>query len=157
MKYTIPLFAALALLVAVTTGCLTSRTQTVSGGVTNTIVTVNAANLALDSAGIEAVTSIAVSTVVAKDPSVIPALKNAKTVLDGILNGSSPQTTAQVLAMLQAQNNASLSNEITSLVSSVSTLEQNLLAKYGESVAGQISVALTKAISAGLAVGLAGK
>lgn len=160
--------ASVAML-ATQTGCLLSHTATVTPGgtnsvtgvytgpVTNTVTTVNEANLALDSAALEAVASIAVSTVVSKDPSVIPVLKNAHTILDGILNGSNPQTTAQVLAMLKAQNNPTLTSEVNSLIGAANTLEQSLLAKYGQGVAGEITMALAKAINAGLATGLAGK
>lgn len=144
------------------TGCLTSKTQTVTGTAatgfsTNTVTTVNEANLALDSAGLQSMTAISVSMLVNKNAGLVPPLKNAQVALDGILNGSNPQTTAQVLAMLKAQNNADMTTEITSLVTSVSQLEQDLLKKYGASVAGEITVALVRAVDRGLIVGLAGR
>ncbi len=158
----------LAALTIIDTGCMIGTKSTVTPGgtntagvyfgpITNTVTVVNEANLALDSAALEAVTSIAISTVVSKDPSVVEVLKNAHVALDGILNGSNPSTTGQVLAMLKAQNNPTLTSEINSLIGSANTLEQSLLAKYGSGVAGEITIALAKAINAGLSVGLAGK
>ena len=138
------------------TGCVTSKRQVVTNGVTNTVVVVNEANLAFDAAGLQAATAVAVNAVLARDPSAVGPLKTAQTVLAGVLNGTSPQTTAQVIALLKAQNNSALNQEMTTLVGEISALEQKLLAQYGATVAGEISVALTKAVYSGLTVGLAG-
>jgi hypothetical protein len=155
--------AALAAIAIVTlnTGCVTSKVQKVDAttGFTNTVVVVNQANLALDSAALQGVTAIAVNTVVNqthKDPNVVAALKNAKVALDGILGGANQQTTQQVLDLLKLQGNQALADQVTMLVQTASSLEQQLLAKYGQGVAGQISISLLKAISAGLSIGLAG-
>lgn len=162
-KSMLVLVAALSL---VLTGCLTSKNSTVSAGpngttVTNTTVTVNQANLSIESTLVQVAAAVAVTTVLStthNDPNVLQALKNAQVALGGIMNGTNPQTTAQVVELLKAQGNQALTDQITSLLTSISTAEQNLLNQLGagSNVAGQISVALTKAVYSGLTVGLAG-
>jgi hypothetical protein len=161
MKNNRVLLISAAIAIAAFTGCLTSKTSTVTpngtgGFTTNTVTTVNEANLALDSAGLQSLVAISTSILIDNDTNLIPILYRAHVALDGILNGSNPQTTAQVLAMLKAQNNPDLTTEITSLLASVSQLEQDLLKKYGSSVAGEISVALVRAVDRGIVVGLVG-
>lgn len=156
------LICVVCFLIAALTGCLTSKTQTVTTNPngtfsTNTVTTVNQANLALDSAGLQSLTSISVSLLVNKDPGLVAPLRDAQTALDGILNGSNPQSEAQVVAMLNAKGDKDLTTEITQLQQAVSQLEQDLLKKYGATVAGEVSVALTRAVERGLRVGLAGK
>jgi len=164
MKQTLVILSVIAVataaLLIVPSGCMTRKvttvTQTTTGFDTNVVTEVNTNNLILESSALQAATAISVSIVVQKDPSVIPALKDAQTALDGVLNGSNPQTTQQVLETLKATGNPALTSEITSLMATASALEQNLLARYGAGVAGQISVALTRAANAGIIVGLAG-
>jgi hypothetical protein len=145
---------------ALCAGCLTSKqtsvTQGASGPVTNTVTVVNQANLLLDSSVLQGATAIAVSVAVQKDPSVVPALKDAQTALTGILNGASTNSASQILSTLGQSSNPALAAEITPLVGTVSGLEQSLLAKYGTNVTGQITIALAKAVNAGFATGLAG-
>lgn len=154
--------AVLAVLSVTLIGCVTSKVSTVTptatGFVTNTVTVVNTNNLTLDAAALQAATAVSVSLVVnnPKNAAMIPALKDAQIALDGILNGSNATTTTQVLTLLQANSNPALSQEITSLLSVVSAFEQSVLAKYGPSVAGQIGLAVTRAIDAGLIVGLTG-
>ena len=151
-------------LILISQGCVTSKTAMVTGDATtgfstNIVVTVNTNNLALDCAGIQVVTAVGVNAALNashNDPGVINALKNAQVALGGILNGTNPQTTSQVVALLNAQGNPALTQQVTQLVQSLSAVEQNLLAKYGATVAGQISVAITQAVYSGLTVGLAG-
>lgn len=157
--------SSVAALVAVTlVGCATARKNTITNNpdgtvTTNTTVVVNEVNLALDCVVAQGATAIAVNVVLVQskhDPGVVQALKNAKTALDGILNGANQQTTQQVLDILKTNGNASLQQQVTQLVDTVSKLEQVLLQKYGVTVAGEITTSLLRAIDAGLAVGLAG-
>lgn len=138
-------------------GCVTSKVQTPGpNGTTITTTVVNTNNLNLDAAVLQGATAISVSLLVQKDPSTIQPLKNAHVALDGILNGANQMTTQEVLTMLKASGNPQLSAEVTSLVQTASSLEQTLLAKYGAEVGGQIAVAVTRAVDAGLIIGLAG-
>lgn len=169
MKFLLLSTLAAALLSGCLTGCMTSKTTTVTPGgtnsvtgagylpVTNTVVTVNQANLTLDCGVLQGITAGAVSVVVAKEPGSIPALKDAAVALDGILNGANTNTTAQVIGLLGGNANPVLNTEVTSLLSTVSALEQQLLAKYGPMVGGQIALAITRAVSEGLVTGLAGQ
>jgi hypothetical protein len=161
MKKVMTATAAILLAVLVTTGCVTSKVSKVdpNTGQTNIVVVVNEANLLLDSAVLQAATAIGINAVriqTKNDPGVIQALKNAKVALDGIISGANPQTTDQVLAILRTNGNAALEQQVSSLVQTASALEQQLLAKYGKSVAGEITVSILKSIDAGLAIGLAG-
>ena len=162
-RNTILLVATISIAAAVA-GCMTTKKQVVgtdSSGATftNTVTVVNEGNLALDATGVQVATAIAVNTVLVQtkyDPQVLQALKNAKTALDGILTGVNSETSQQVVAMLKLQNNASLSSQVDTLLQAISAAEQNLLAKYGATVAGEITVAMVKAVDAGLTVGLNG-
>lgn len=163
MKKITSVLAAATLVALVTTGCLTSRKQVVtstpSGFTTNYVTTVNEGNLALDAGVLQASAAIAVNAALIQthnDPQVISALKNAKVALDGILGGTSQQTTQQVVDLLKANGNPALVAQVTSIVNAVSALEQQLLAKYGTTVAGEISLEILKSLDAGLAVGLQG-
>jgi len=140
-------------LVSVQPGCVTSKTTAPNGATT---ITVNTNNLALDAAVLQSATAIAVSVAIQKDPGAIPALKDASTALTGILTGANTQNTAQLLQTLGASNNPTLAAEITPLIGTASALEQQLINKYGSSVGGQIALAITKAVAAGFAIGLAG-
>ena len=146
-------------------GCMTSKSTVatpastnsvgvVTPGTTTTVTTVNTNNLTIDAAVIQGVVATAVSVAVQKDPSVIPALQIAQASLGGVLNGSDASTPGQIMALLGKNGNATIQAEITPLVSVVSGLEQQLLAKYGQGVAGQITLAIAKSVYAGLSVGL---
>lgn len=150
------LVAALAAATAPTlVGCMTSQVQTPGPkGTTTTVTVVNTNNLALDASALQAVTATTVSLVVAKYPSTTNEFRTAHIILDGVINGSNPQTTAQVLSMLKASSNPVLASEISSLIGSLSAAEQTLLQKYGAEVAGQIALALARAVDAGIVVGI---
>lgn len=164
MKNKIQSFLLIAAVAVLATGCLTTKntsvTPTSTGGLTTNVwYTVNTNNLALDCAGVQVVTAVAVNAALNashNDPGVVNALKSAQVALGGILNGTNPQTTAQVVALLNAQGNPALTSQVTQLIQSLSAVEQQLLAKYGITVTGQISVALTQAVYSGLTVGLSG-
>jgi len=153
--------------VCLITGCLTSKTTTVTPGstnslgvvtspVTNTVTTVNTVNLTLDASVLQAVTATAVSIAIQKDPAAAPILQNVATALGGILNGASTNTTAQVIALLGSNNNnAAIATELGPLINIVSAEEQTLLSKYGLTVSGQITLAIAKAVDSGFIVGLA--
>lgn len=165
MKSRIILLTSVPIVAVLFTACMTQKVPVVTGSAatgfsTNMVTEINTANLALDSAALQGATAIAVNLVLTQtkhDPGVVQALKNAHIAIDGILVGASQQTTAQVLEMLKIQNNAALSAQATSIMNAASALEQQLLAKYGASVAGQISIEILKSVDAGLAVGLSGQ
>jgi hypothetical protein len=142
--------------IALTTGCVTSKVAQVNPttGVTNFVTVVNQENLDLDAAVLQGAVSVAVVQV-AKNPQAVAALTNAHVALDGILSGVNQQTTAQVVALLKVGGNEALSAQVDTMLKVISALEQKLLAKYGASVSGQIAVALTKAVNAGIVIGLA--
>ena len=167
MKKETKLFALLGLAFVAAfaiVGCVTAKKITTTANAdgtftTNTTTVVNEANLALDCAGIQVVTAVSVNAVRIQsknDPNVLNALKNAKVALDGILTGANQQTTAQVLTILKANDNPALQQQVSSLVQTVSALEQSLLQKYGTGVAGEITLSILKSVDAGLAIGLAG-
>lgn len=145
------------------TGCTSTSTVTESTNsagvvtsVTNTITTVNEAALLLDTSILQGATAIAVSTIVQKDPSAVPALKQAETALGEVLGGATTNSTQQILTALGQGSNATLTAEIAPLVGTISGLEQTLLQKYGATVSGEITIAIAKAVTSGFAVGLAG-
>lgn len=152
------LIAGALLAAVVTTGCVLSKKQTVTpngtgGFTTNVVTTVNELNLALWTGG----TRLAAAGLTAefkKDPVAVKALTDAHIALDGILHGANTNTTANVVEMLKSTGNPQLTMETTSFMNSVSKIEQGLLEKYGTTVAGEISVAFTQAISDGIALGL---
>lgn len=159
---------ALAILVTgfaiLATGCAWKKTTTVTGSAvtgftTNVTYSVNTNNLNLQKTIIAAGTTEAVTLTLGatkNDPAIVSALKNAQTALDGILHGSNQLTRDQVIAILKAQNNPTLSQQVDQLVQTISGYEQDWIAQFGQSVAGQISVAYTQAVYTGLSVGLAG-
>jgi len=163
MKQIVNVLAILGL-VAMSAGCVLGKKTSVTANpngtfTTNTTVIVNEANLTIDSAALQAATAIAVNTVriqTHNDPGVLSALRNAKVALDGVLMGASQQTTAQVLDILRANGNPALQQQVTSLVQTISALEQSLLQKYGVTVAGEITISILKSVDAGLAIGVAG-
>lgn len=163
MKNRIALITVASLALAFT-GCVIGHKQVVTstpaGFTTNTVAVVNEGNLALDAAALQASTAIAVNAVLIqthKDPNVISALKNAKVAMDGILGGTSQQTTQQVVDLLKANGNPALVAQVQSIVQTVSALEQKLLATYGTTVAGEIGIEILKSLDAGLSTGLAGQ
>ena len=149
-------------------GCMMSKTTNVTTGglgtngvpfgpVTNVVITVNQANLTLDCGVIQGIAASAVSIVAQKDPNSVPVLKDIELALGGILNGADTNTTAQAIALLGKNNNPVLAIEMTSLINTMSALEQQLLAKYGQKVGGQIALAISQAVYGGFVIGLAGK
>lgn len=156
------LFCSLATLVLSQTGCLTSKTATVSQSptgtfTTNYVTTVNTANLALWTTGASVATTVAVNTILAStknDPTVLADLKKAQIALDGVVSGANQATTADVINMLKANGNPVLAQEVTGLITSISALEQQALVNAGATVPGEISLSFAKAVNSGLMVGL---
>jgi hypothetical protein len=145
------------------TGCMTSKQSTVteatnSAGVisyqTNVVTVVNQANLDLDCAGIQAATGLAVSMALQKDPAAKPALVNIQTALSGILQGANTNSVKQIATLIGSSTNPAVAANLTPLVSTMSTLEQSLIQKYGASTGGQIGLAIATAISNGINSGL---
>lgn len=160
LNMVVPAAALCALTVAMlTSGCLTSKQQTVTNGVTNTVVVVNQAALLLDTTAASVATTLAVNTIITQthnDPGVIGALKNAQIALTGVINGATPATTQDIINALKAQGNPVLANEITQLVAAISQQEQAALVKYGATAGGQIALAFAKAVNSGLMLALQG-
>src|SRR6516225_393074 len=159
-KLIVPLIAA----AIITAGCVASRQQVITpnpvggGFTTNVVWVVNTNNLIVDSAAASVVTAVAVNAAIIgshNDANVVQALKNAQTALGGILQGATFQTRQQVVEILRAQGNPALTEQVNQLVDALSSLEQDMLQKYGQTVAGQISVSLTRAVYTGLNTGLA--
>jgi len=141
--------ALVGALLALPAGCMTSKTATGA-----TIVNTN--NLALDCAIIQSAAAIGTSVAVQKDPTVVPILQNVQVALGGVLNGANATTTAQALQLIGASSNPTLGQEVAPLIGMASALEQQLLAKYGAGGAGQISLAIARALYSGITAGLAG-
>lgn len=142
------------------TGCLLSKTQTVTGSAatgftTNTVTTVNEGNLAIYTTTIRGATALSARIVLTHNKALAQPLQDAQTALTGIINGSNPQTVSQVLEMLKAQNDPILTREATDLVTLASQLEQKLLSQFGQSAVGEITLKLAQAASDGLSLGLA--
>jgi hypothetical protein len=141
-------------------GCMTSKVQTVTatptGFATNTTTVVNEANLAIDTAVLQSLTSIAVTEVLRRDHSLstIKIILSTETALNGVLSGANDSNTGQLLTILGSNGSDALSTEIKPLIIMASSIEQNLLAKYGATVAGKISNAIAKSVYAGMATSL---
>lgn len=140
-------------------GCATTKTTTITqttntaGAVvdtTNVVTSVNQAILAVDCAGVQSGVQLAVAFAVGKDPSAIPVLQNIQTALSGILNGASSGSVTQIATLLKSQSNTNLVTALGPVVNGLSSLEQNLLQKYGSTVSGEITVAVATAISKGI-------
>lgn len=147
-------------------GCMTSSTPVVTSStnsaglvtlMTNTVTTVNQANLALDSAILQGAVTVYLSVAVNKDPSIVPALKDAQLGLTGVLNGANTNSVSQILTALKQSSNPTLAAAMAPIVNDISVYEQAMLAKYGTTVSGQISIAFAQAVNGGLAVVLVGK
>lgn len=156
--------AAASLCIAVLeSGCWTQSTPVVtsatnSTGVvtqtTNTVVTVNEANLLLDCSIIQSAVGVAVSETLQQDPKAKPAIQNTQAVINGLLGGATLQSTSQIAALLGSATNTTLINNLNPIVTSLSSLEQSLLTKYGAGTGGQIAIAVAKAVSAGITYGM---
>lgn len=155
--------AAMAVLLTLSqTGCVTSKTATVTQSPTGTfstnyVTTVDTANLALWTTGASVATTVAVNAILSatkNDPAVLADLQKAQIALDGVVNGANQATTADVINMLKANGNPVLAQEVTGLVQSISALEQQALVNAGQTTAGEISLSFAKAVNSGLIVGL---
>lgn len=150
---------ALALIGALSTGCMTSRQLSVSPtGTVTTNTVINTNMLALDCAAVQVATATTVSLLVnnPKNANLIPPLKSAQVAIDGVLNGVNSMTMEEVITMLKAQNNPQLTLQIEILLKNISALEQSLIYKYGPTVGGQIAIAMAQAVDSGLIIGLSG-
>lgn len=121
---------------------------------TNTVTEVDTNNLALDVSVLQGATATAVSILVQKDPAALPALEDAKLAMEGILFGNDTNTTARVLQLTGQTTDPNVQAEIGNLLQLVSGVEQAALQKYGATVGGQISVAVTRAVYAGFLTAL---
>lgn len=174
MKKIVPLFIFLAVCACLfSAGCVTRKVTTITpGGVsstgaslpatTNVMTIVDTNNLTIDAGLVRRATAAMVLgafkiPAVQKDAGVIPALKDAETALNGVLNGTNPQSTSEILGLLGSAGNDSLAAQVSPLIDFASALEQGLLIHYGASVAGQITTAFAGAVRDGLADALAGK
>ena len=168
----IPLFGAELCAMAAVAGCMTTKqitpaapasTNATTGvvtaatpAVTNTVV--NQANLALDCMVLQGATTLAVSVVAAKDPSVVPALQLAAQGLTGIAAGlNTTNTSAEIVSALGGASTVAETAAVTALVSEANTLRLYLVGKYGATVAGQIGLAIDAALANGFTAGLLGQ
>jgi hypothetical protein len=142
-------------------GCMTTTTVTSSTNAvgvvtkqTNVLVTVNAANLALDCAAIQTLTGLTVSVTLFKDPSAKVALQDISTAITGIIAGANTNSVSQLAALFGSQTNAAVLANLAPVVSSASSLEQSLLKKYGAVVGAQIGLAIITAVGNGITAGL---
>jgi hypothetical protein len=115
--------------------------------VTNTVVNTN--NLANDCADLEALSAGACTLTLALDKSALPIFQDYVNAESQIINGANSNTASQVLSAFGKSSNTILNNAIAPLVSLANAREQALLAKYGPTIAGQIAIAITKAIGTG--------
>lgn len=144
LKSLLPLCGLCAL--ALTPGCMT-----------NSDGTVNQANLTLDCSALVGLSSTGFTIALQKDPSLLQPFKDAKTALDGALNGANTNSVSQALAAFNLQNNPTITAEVTPLIQSASSLEQQLVTKYGATTGGQIALAVASAVDKGLTFAVAGK
>lgn len=148
------------------TGCLTSKKSTVketqttnaSGVVsttfaTNSVITVNQAALDLEAGVLQGVTSLAVTITLQKDPAALEPIQDAQTALSGLINGATTNSISQIMEVAGAKN-ATLQTELAPLVQQASELEQQLIGKYGATIAGEISLAQAKALNLGITAAL---
>lgn len=152
---TLLMCASLALIGGFSTGCMTSKVAQIQpNGSTNFVTIVNESNLEIDSLALQVATTEAASLLVARQPNLVPILRNAQVTIDGIINGLNAQTLDQVLALLKAQNNPQLADEVARLTKLADSVRASLVAKYGSTVGGEITLALLRAVNSGLIVGL---
>jgi hypothetical protein len=148
-QFSLSLTIVLAAVAMAFTGCLLSKTTTVTPGgtgfapITNTVVTVNQANLALDCAALQLVGTPAVTYALQKNPSVRPILVDIQTALNGALNGADTNVVATIEGFVG--NDPALDDQLTPLIQAASDLRGQLLAKYGDKAGVQISTAILKA------------
>jgi LysM repeat protein len=156
----IAVFAALIAVVALTPGCLTSKKQVVTGttatGFTpHTVVTVNQAVLDADCLVVKVVATQATQRLAAKGGGTVQTLRDIETALNGIISGANTGSAGQVIKLIGVKpNDTATADEVTQLVKDLSDYEQSLIQKYGATVAGQISLAIAKAVYAGMAAAL---
>lgn len=142
--------------VTITPGGTNATTGSITGPATNTVTIVNTNNLQLDCLAIQGLAAGATVGARLADTNTIPYLQDAQTAMGGLLNGASEGSTAQILDALGQSGNTNLATAFAPVVAAASSIEQGLLAKYDTSVAGQISVAITRAVYNGISLGLAG-
>lgn len=139
-------------------GCLTTKTTTITPGgtnsqgqvfgpVTNTVTTVNQANLQLECAALKLVGTPAVTYVLANDKSgeVRPIVMNIQMALNGTLNGLNGDTNIVGTINNLISKNAMVQAQFTPLVQAADALRAQLLAKYGSVVSVQISLSILQA------------
>ena len=132
----------------ISTGCLTSKVVTPStnaAGVTTftTNTVVNTAQLNIDCAALQLVGTPAVIYAIQKDPSARPIVVDIQVALQGALQGANTNVVSQINGLIGG--NASLQASITPLIQGASSLEQQLLAKYGSIAGVQITQAILNA------------
>ena len=160
--------AALVVCLVAMSGCMTESAQVVTppstnaqgvvvGPQTNTVVTVNTNNLILDCAGIQIIAMGATMAVVDQDQTAEPEVRAAQVSLGAALKGANPNTVGQVMASLGQSTNAVMLVQMGKITQGVSAMEQQLLAKYGPTVGGQIGLGIAQAVYDGMTSGLVGQ
>lgn len=129
-----------------------------TNSVTNT--TVNQTVLGIDELMLQGTATGAVIIAYQKDKASLPVMQNLSTALTGIINGSNPNSVSQIMAAA-GQTNAALGQAMAPLITTVSGLEQGLIAKglnsTNTAVASRMAVAqgLATAVNTGITIGLA--
>ena len=134
---------------------LLSKTVTPGTGgapaTTNSVVNTN--NLTLE-CGIVTEAAAAASAYFSAHPSDLPILQDIRTALDGILNGSNPQTVSQAMDLIGASGSPSAVQALTPFVNQVSAVEQLLLQHYSGKNGVIITTYFARAVLDGLNRGL---
>lgn len=145
MKIVKPILAIALIAATVTAGCLL-RKQTVvtgdavSGFTTNTVKVVNQTVLDGYCAGIQLLGTPALTRALQKDVSVRPIVQNIQTALVGALHGADSNVVATIEGFLG--QNPALDDQLQPLIKAASDLRGQLLAKYGDRAAVQITTAI---------------
>jgi hypothetical protein len=139
----------ISLLAAATlVGCVTKSVTTVTPGVnggsptTNQVTVVNQANLDLDCAALQLVGTPALIYALNKDPQARPIVVDIQTALTGALVGADTNVVAQINGLIGGD--PALQASLVPLIQAASSLNQQMLAKYGTVNGVIISEAILK-------------
>ena len=86
----------------------------------------------------------------------LSSLKDAQTALGGILNGVNTNHISDVIVLLKAQNNPTLTSQTDMLLRLVSSLEQKYLTSLDKNQYVYVTHVFAQAVYDGLTLGLSG-
>ena len=136
------------------TGLQTNVVNGVTNVTTVTNVTVNQATLAVEELATQGGVAALVTALIDKDPKAVPAIQDLQITLNGVLNGASTNSTAQLVATWQKKQDPALVAELTPLVNLFSSAEQNVVTKLNTSPQGQVAFALAQSGESGVTMAL---